>query len=646
MVLSCLDDLSATTSAMQTTVDPYPSSAASLATSAEGELHRLRYIANKTAGWEGGDWYEHTTRAQIPNANFTANGDLEAWSAGTAVAPDSWTLTGTNAKTARNGTNFKHGTYAADVVRVGNDAYLSQVVSTLKPPAAWWRSKTVTLAAWVRATVASRARLVINDGVGTSASSYHTGGSAFEHLTVTRTLDAAASTVELRLQVDTGDTTAQFDAVTFTFGSYTTDFFASGIASGTGNATQTFRGLTVRTHPDSDVAASKVMLVHADEIVMDDGARVSTWDRLVADITVAGANGLDTGSEAASTWYEVYAIRKSSDGTKGALLHRAKNFFTDANQQFTTADDAVRLLRIATGTATDKIAQGFQSTTASSQGAIDFVDIKLIRAGAVSGNIWFTVETDTAGDPSGTVQATSDKVDAAKLSTTATWVRVAFRNPFTPTISTQYHLVLQGDYTRSDTVNIGWRGVVAGGYGSGSSREYNGATWAATAGANGLDRNFKVYTLNDTSVTMPTGYDQKALVGYVHNNGSSNFKPFVQRDRRVTVSGDDTHWNIGSTTAAISTLTDVAAFFPPVPVDAWVEGTSATAGTLTSIGPYWAYDMLADNLAPTQWRRSRGSPSNWAGPHFGFSEIPIDYQGMTVVTSSSTANFWVGGFTW
>lgn len=37
-------------------------------------------------------------------------------------------------------------------------------------------------------------------------------------------------------------------------------------------------------------------------------------------ITSSGANGLDSGSEASSTWYYVHAIRKSSDGTLGCLL--------------------------------------------------------------------------------------------------------------------------------------------------------------------------------------------------------------------------------------------------------------------------------------------------------------------------------------
>ena len=40
-------------------------------------------------------------------------------------------------------------------------------------------------------------------------------------------------------------------------------------------------------------------------------------------ITTSGANGLDTGAEAANTIYYVWVIRKSSDGTVAALFSTA-----------------------------------------------------------------------------------------------------------------------------------------------------------------------------------------------------------------------------------------------------------------------------------------------------------------------------------
>ena len=48
--------------------------------------------------------------------------------------------------------------------------------------------------------------------------------------------------------------------------------------------------------------------------------RTTASGAITVDITASGANGLDTGSEASNTWYYVWFIEKSSDGTQGGLL--------------------------------------------------------------------------------------------------------------------------------------------------------------------------------------------------------------------------------------------------------------------------------------------------------------------------------------
>src|SRR3990172_12758616 len=57
--------------------------------------------------------------------------------------------------------------------------------------------------------------------------------------------------------------------------------------------------------------------ITADVIAIEDLV-VSSFSK-TADITVSGANGLDTGSEAANTWYNIFAIAKA-DGTTASLL--------------------------------------------------------------------------------------------------------------------------------------------------------------------------------------------------------------------------------------------------------------------------------------------------------------------------------------
>lgn len=400
---------------------------------------------------------------------------------------------------------------------------------------------------------------------------------------------------------------------------------------------QNFRGLRLRTHPDQDVAASKVMLVHADEIQVDDGFRYTDWDNLVADITVSGAGGLDTGSEGASRWYEIYAIRKSSDGTKNLLLHRAPDYSSGA--AFTTATDASRALRLATGTATDKLAQGVRL---SASAPLHFIKVKLIRTGAVSGRIWFSIQADSSGNPSGTALATTDKIDASKIATSEQQLLLIFRSPTTPSASpTQYHLVLEGDYTRSDTVNIAWRGVAAGGYADGSAKEYNGATWGAASGVG--DFNFDAYILqNSTSVTMPTGYDQKCLIGYVYNDSGSNLNPFFECGRRVIPLENVAITGVTSTTMV---LTDLSTVLPPVPCSVTWAHENTTADSAGHVGP------VPDGLTFTNEWGNRDGGMSWSlvpiANRMGSHEpVLTEYQATYLSVSAGTGIFRLGHWEW
>src|SRR6185295_3701711 len=95
-------------------------------------------------------------------------------------------------------------------------------------PAGAWGGITITFGAWVRATVASRARLFIYDGSATTFSSYHSGGSSFEFLTVTVTLGTPTA-VRVGLQVDTGSATAQIDGAILCRSVLPTDYAPSGL---------------------------------------------------------------------------------------------------------------------------------------------------------------------------------------------------------------------------------------------------------------------------------------------------------------------------------------------------------------------------------------------------------------------------------
>lgn len=341
----------------------------------------------------------------------------------------------------------------------------------------------------------------------------------------------------------------------------------------------TFRGLRLRTHYNALAAPSQVAVMALDEVVMSDGVRYqppSTIFPLHADVTVSGPGGLDTGTEAVSTWYEIYLIGKSSTGATSdlrAMLHKAKTYTADA--AFTTPNDASRALRRATSTATDKIAQGLQF---GADGALTFVDVPLTRLGSPSGTIWFTLQTSSGTDATGTVLATTVKVDALTINTTVQLIRLPFVTSPTVTNGTQYHLVMEGDYVRSDTVHISWNGVAAGGYASGAAREYNGGAWANASGVG--DFTFRAYlTRNDTALTYPVGYDHSCKLGYVYNNSAGNFVSFIAFDRdvrRLTSGAGTNDW--GNTTLTTPTLVDIAGLIPPSPVIMNIAGQGTVAG--------------------------------------------------------------------
>lgn len=387
---------------------------------------------------------------------------------------------------------------------------------------------------------------------------------------------------------------------------------------------QTFRGLVLRTHPDADKAAYQVYLDHADEIVMQDGTPVADWDDLVADVTASGAGGLDTGSEGSSRWYEVHAIRKSSDGTKNLLLHRAKTY--DQDQAFTTATDATRNLRVATSAPQQsKLAQSFQPAIA---GYVPFVDLQLVKNGSPTGRIWLTIEANSGGNPSGTPLATSDKLDVAQIAASNMWTRFNFRSPVSLSASTTYHLVLQGDYTNSDGTNVAWRGVAAGGYASGSAK-YTTAAGGWTADTIG-DYNFKTYVLqNDAAVTMPSGYNQRCLIGWVYNDGSSNFRSFLQKDREVSHNA----LNFGAFTSAFRVLTDLSSFLPPAPV----VGRYMQTGT----GPTDYCYMFS----PEDYGWSLLSTTA-AGQFMSMPFGGVLMQAVYVYVASGTNTLYVTGFLW
>lgn len=144
------------------------------------------------------------------NALILLNGSFDIWPTANQ-APTGWTLASTGAASVARESSIVHGgLFSAKLTRTGFDCILFQNIQAVKG-IEYWKGRSVTYTCWVYATVATRARLAIFDGIGISFSSYHTGSGAWEQLTVTRTIDLNATIVEVYGSVINGDTSAYFD---------------------------------------------------------------------------------------------------------------------------------------------------------------------------------------------------------------------------------------------------------------------------------------------------------------------------------------------------------------------------------------------------------------------------------------------------
>ncbi len=189
--------------------------------------------------------YDTTIAAYIAKkehqSNLVYNGSMEAWSAGTSVAPDGWTLTGAGATIAREATTIKHGTYSAAITRSGADAFLTQGSLFNEAGLVYLKGRTVTFSAWVWASVANVTRLSMSAGTLAAQSIFHSGNSTWQLLSVTLSIPANATGFAPIVEVTTTNTTVYVDAVTLAYGGVAIPYDARPIEAanavgGTGSA--------------------------------------------------------------------------------------------------------------------------------------------------------------------------------------------------------------------------------------------------------------------------------------------------------------------------------------------------------------------------------------------------------------------------
>lgn len=160
----------------------------------------------------------------LGGANLLADPTFRVWAAGDSAAPTHYVLAGAGAAVARTGTGLgdtsrKRGAFAAKVTSAAATATLSQ---DLLPTSAYddgFDSVYVSCGAWVKCSSASKARIQITDGATTTSSSYHTGGGAFEWLTITgHQISASATKLTFQLSVEATSIAAIISGPTFVLG--------------------------------------------------------------------------------------------------------------------------------------------------------------------------------------------------------------------------------------------------------------------------------------------------------------------------------------------------------------------------------------------------------------------------------------------
>lgn len=170
-------------------------------------------LADRLDDMEGGSGATlEELQDQLTVLNLVRNPDLDYWSAGNSTVPDGYNLAGTGVAIVKTGPaqvdtfTFGAGTYTAKVTYGSATVKYGQTsIATISASAfTRVRSKTVSASVIVKTSVPSQCKLVIDDGVGTTASTYHPGDGTTQVLTVSRTLSGTATRLQVYLQMDVG----------------------------------------------------------------------------------------------------------------------------------------------------------------------------------------------------------------------------------------------------------------------------------------------------------------------------------------------------------------------------------------------------------------------------------------------------------
>jgi hypothetical protein len=130
------------------------------------------------------------------------------WAAGTTAAPSGWTLA--TSTVAREVTTTKSMAMSIALTSAGTMKYILLDSGAVTNAKEYLRGRTISFGCFVNASVGSQARLYMDDGVTTQATSYHSGVAGWEWLSATFAVSASATKLELYMQLSSAGT-AYFD---------------------------------------------------------------------------------------------------------------------------------------------------------------------------------------------------------------------------------------------------------------------------------------------------------------------------------------------------------------------------------------------------------------------------------------------------
>lgn len=143
------------------------------------------------------------------NANLVRNSGLNLWTDGAALAPDHYVLSGTLAAIVRSGTgesdttHLDAGSFTAKLTSGSATLKLTQTLLTAAEIGEREKveGRKIQFSAIVKASAASVARLVVDDGSTTTPGAFHPGGDTAELLTATHTLSASSTKLDVYVEV-------------------------------------------------------------------------------------------------------------------------------------------------------------------------------------------------------------------------------------------------------------------------------------------------------------------------------------------------------------------------------------------------------------------------------------------------------------